>query len=294
MITGGLARFEELLPHEAQACISRSPVAYLPLGNIEWHGVHLPLGTDALKVYELCVRVAHKTGGIIMPATYLAAGGVPFPWTLAIAIDTLEALLSEVFENLARFGFKVIIAISGHYSMDQYLAIKRTSLQVMKHANCWIYAIPEIELTFDQGYRGEHAAKWETSLMWALRPELVEMSRLTDGPDSETQLGISGKDPRQYASREAGEQMAEVIVSRLSRVVLRFLRENLASDRDLFLEALSKQVDFLAIRYQKYKGMAWESCPPLMTPQYIEFLDHLWQGHYHAAKEMGETILADS
>ena len=283
-------RCEALRPAEIEERIRIFPVAYVALGTIEWHGHHLPLGTDGLKVQKLCVRVARCAGGVVMPTVYFAAGGVPFPWTMNFPINTVEELLVHLFGNLAKFGFKVIVALSGHYSMDHYLAVKRSSLEAMRRGETCIYAAPEIELTFDHGYRGEHAAKWETSLMCSLQPDMVDVNQLDS--HSDPLLGISGKDPRTHASRLAGDEIANIIVTRLSQVASRLLKSDIGESRPRYLDALSKQVELLRIRFEKYRGQAWESCPPLMIPEYVEFLDHFWQGEYGAADEVAAALMA--
>lgn len=82
-----------------------------------------------------------------------------------------------------------------------------------------IIALLEYELASDLGYWGDHTAKWETSIIMYLRPELVDMSRLTD------LLGVDGEDPRVYASRELGERVVELIVRRLCERVEASLAE---------------------------------------------------------------------
>ena len=52
--------YEELLPEECVQRIQEMPVAYLPLGTLEWHGPHMPLGADGIQSKELFVRVAEK------------------------------------------------------------------------------------------------------------------------------------------------------------------------------------------------------------------------------------------
>lgn len=47
------------------------PVAYLPLGTLEWHGPHMPLGADGIQSKELFVRVAEKVGGVVLPMLFM-------------------------------------------------------------------------------------------------------------------------------------------------------------------------------------------------------------------------------
>ena len=58
--------YEELLPEECVQRIQEMPVAYLPLGTLEWHGPHMPLGADGIQSKELFVRVAEKVGGVVV------------------------------------------------------------------------------------------------------------------------------------------------------------------------------------------------------------------------------------
>jgi creatinine amidohydrolase len=63
-------RYELMTPGEIVAARERCPVAYLPLGPMEWHGPHLPLGTDALVAHHLALRVAGIVGGLVLPALF--------------------------------------------------------------------------------------------------------------------------------------------------------------------------------------------------------------------------------
>ena len=64
-------RFDELLPHEFRKRLAQRPIAYLPLGTLEWHGEHLPLGSDAMQSEGLMVECARRFGGIVMPPIHL-------------------------------------------------------------------------------------------------------------------------------------------------------------------------------------------------------------------------------
>ena len=64
-------RYEDLLPHQFRLRLAECPVAYLPLGTLEWHGEHLPLGSDAIISHGLMIKAAEKLGGIVMPPIYV-------------------------------------------------------------------------------------------------------------------------------------------------------------------------------------------------------------------------------
>src|SRR3989442_265064 len=63
-------RYELMTPGAIVAARARSPIAFVPVGPLEWHGPHLPLGTDALVAHHLAVRVARRVGGIVLPALF--------------------------------------------------------------------------------------------------------------------------------------------------------------------------------------------------------------------------------
>ena len=63
--------YTDLLPHEFRARLAERPLAYLPLGTLEWHGEHLPIGTDAIISEGIMVDAAREVGGIVMPPIHL-------------------------------------------------------------------------------------------------------------------------------------------------------------------------------------------------------------------------------
>ena len=75
-------RYEEMLPHEVVAARNANPIAYLPIGTVEWHGLQNALGLDTLKARSLCERAAAQGGGLVMP---------PLWWGEHREIQLLEA-----------------------------------------------------------------------------------------------------------------------------------------------------------------------------------------------------------
>jgi len=278
-------RYEELLPDEMAEIMREKPIAYLPFGTLEWHGLHLALGNDAVKAYELCLRVAGKAGGVVVPATYWAIGGMPHPWTTRFDDSLIERLFCAIFEQMAHVGFKVVIAITGHYGIEQFYTLKKAACEFMHKSSLIIAPMPEYEVAYEKGYRGDHAAKWETSILWALRPELVDMSRLSENVDEPLE-GVGGEDPRVHASKQLGEEVVNHIVKRLSEVALRLLNGTSHLDRSRLIRSLNTQVRIL----EKIKNREdrWEA---LRTGEYERFVDYLWRGKYVEATNEGEAIL---
>ncbi|MBI3385010.1 creatininase family protein [Candidatus Gottesmanbacteria bacterium] len=70
-------RYEEMFPHEFKLALSKNPIAYLPLGSIEYHGYHNALGLDSLKAWKICQLAAKKIGGVVFPPMYLGVDAWP-------------------------------------------------------------------------------------------------------------------------------------------------------------------------------------------------------------------------
>ena len=80
-----------------------------------------------------------------------------------------------------------------------------------------VAGITDRDLARSAGHTGDHAAKWETSILMALRPELVDMSRLP--ADLSVPLeGVGGEDPRAKASPDLGKKVVEAMVSELGEL----------------------------------------------------------------------------
>ena len=83
MIHRKWAEYHQLRPDQISELVDQTPIAFWPLGLIEHHGWHLPVGYDGLKAERICVRIAQKTGGIILPVMWWGAlgGHGDFLWT---------------------------------------------------------------------------------------------------------------------------------------------------------------------------------------------------------------------
>lgn len=217
-----------------------TPIIYLPFGTLERHGPHLALGNDAIKAYEICLRVAEKIGGIVAPATYWAIGGMPRPWTTRFDEALISSLFYSIFEQIEHVGLRVAIAVIGHYGLEQLYALKKSACEFMYKSSMIVAPLPEYEVAYEKGYRGDHAAKWETSILWALRPELVGMNRLSRDL-KEPLEGVVVDDPRLHASKEIGEEVVAHIVNRLSKIACRLLEKTGPLDKSRFLRTLNIQ-----------------------------------------------------
>ena len=74
-------RLERLRPDGIDAALDRAPIAWIPLGALEFHADHLPNGTDGLTGHGLLVAAAERIGGVVLPWSYLTMGTLALPWS---------------------------------------------------------------------------------------------------------------------------------------------------------------------------------------------------------------------
>jgi len=216
-------QYEEMLPHELAAAIKQCPVAYVPVGSLEWHGRHLPLGNDTLKAHAICVRAARRHGGVVVPGTYWGHMGHWKPGCHpGIAPELADRLFTDVFKGLVVVGFKVVIGVTGHDVGQQVASLQKAVDAISADGKAAGFAMMEGSLNADDAEVGmDHAAKWETSYMMAFRPELVEMDRIARedlvSEAGRKEAGIGGLDPREHASAEVGEKAIARMVDAIGR-----------------------------------------------------------------------------
>jgi len=190
-----LVAADRLTPQQIEERLSAASVVYLPLGSLEFHGPHLPIGLDALTAYGLCLRAAAAGGGIVLPTVHQAVGGEHsrYPWTvMSDAPDAIETLLTETLSRLSDFGVRRVVLLSGHFADEQRDLITRV-------ADRWNGSDAELRVvarTLGQAPQPpvapDHAGRFESLLLHSLAPELVHVDAL---PDPETHPAPAGEDP---------------------------------------------------------------------------------------------------
>ncbi len=122
-------KYEELFPDEFEAEMKRSPIIYLSCAPVEYHGPHVGPGMDLLKGYDICLRAAEISGGIVYPVVPVAPAGNPLIMNrdelraaghvdspgVFISADTCRKLYNELLEVFAEdIGFKVCVIMGSH------------------------------------------------------------------------------------------------------------------------------------------------------------------------------------
>lgn len=236
---------------EVEAAAGRGAVALWSVGATEQHGPHLPLSVDTLIPHELSLRLAEQLDLAIAPPQVfgsrsrpLSGGGQGFPGTTSLRAETLIAVVADVVGELARSGFRRIAVVNWHGENVNLLwagvdrARDRGELGTAKVmlVERVFNAFTEAEMSFlfvdsREGFPGwpaEHAAIMETSLVMALRPELVRTDLIADDRSAERPFYEVIPTPPEHvaasgvlaeaskASPEKGERLAGLIIDRLA------------------------------------------------------------------------------
>jgi len=237
--------YAELRPAELAAIRERAPVAYLPWGGLSWHGPHLPLGLDTLLAEAVAERCARRTGGVLLPAVCWPLGPAPHPDSLGLRATTLRALLSDALAALAAGGWRAAVLVSGHYSPGSDLLMIQAARSAIADYGLLVLAVPPLGLVDDEML--DHAALWESSVLLALRPDLVELAALGDGPLHPATSGVVGRDPRHTASASIGLSTLNLAVERIVTAVRELVeRRDPAPLHALYAQRLEHHQAYLA------------------------------------------------
>jgi creatinine amidohydrolase len=238
------SRLERLRPAEIVRGMQARPLVYFPLGPLEWHGPHLPLGTDPLIAYTIALRSAEKTGGVVLPPFFWGTErqrtpqqlrdigfkgdewvvGMDFPANILKGLycreEVFALLVREMLELLIAQGFQLIVFINGHGASNHCSVLDRLSAEFTARGPAKV--LPLFAYSGEHGERPGvgHAGLEETSRMMAIFPQTVDLSTLPppERPLSNVEWGIvdsltfEGQPAKDFTVREdprAGATPAE-------------------------------------------------------------------------------------
>jgi len=189
---GGLScQYEELTAAQfARAVEAAAGTCIIPLGVMEKHGEHLPLGTDLIACRETARLAAAQEYVIIFPPYYFSQifEARHQPGTIAYGEKLIFDLLQETCAELARNGIKKIILFSGHGGNEHFLPyFCQAQLASRRDYAVYLYA-PEQDLEQDPEVKKRlrtsldlHGGERETSVMLAVAPQLVRPELVKPG-----------------------------------------------------------------------------------------------------------------
>jgi creatinine amidohydrolase len=195
-----IVQAELLLPHEIETALAEHSVVYLPLGSIEYHSRHLPIGLDGLNAQGVCVRAAERGGGIVLPTLYYGTGGghTTYPWTIMATTQApLAELLQTSLRRLADFGVRVAVLFTGHFADEQLAMIDNLAAEWNASRSPLRVLALSVNRT-DATVAPDHAGIFETTLlaaMWPGRVRLDQLPTITDAPAADP-VGAMGYDHR--------------------------------------------------------------------------------------------------
>ncbi|MDX2378543.1 MAG: creatininase family protein [Acidimicrobiia bacterium] len=224
-----VVRWADLLPAEFLGRQAEMPVVYLPMGMCEPHGHVAAFGLDTHKADWLCDQAARRFGGVVAPTQgyHIHESGIHRSWLYSVAGDVnprMAALPPDVVIRTLVFqlrafvnaGFSTVAVISGHNGPQPDLRIgAREFVASFPDVTVIVHSDPELVAG---RFEGDHAGRYEVSQLLAIRPELVDLSRL--GRTETDPLGRFAQNPDACdATAEHGLAILEASLERIGELV---------------------------------------------------------------------------
>jgi len=191
-----------LRPEQIISILKRRPVIYIPVGPLEWHGPHLPLGVDPINAERVALAVCEKTGGLVWPTLFWGTERERPPQVLKnlgfkpdqhiVGMDfpnnplpsgycheeVFAVLIRETLRLVGRMGARLAVIVNGHGAVNHYQVLQRLAVEFNNTTNLRVH----VRIAFTEaGIKAgsiAHAGSDETSLMMYYDPASVDLSRL--------------------------------------------------------------------------------------------------------------------
>jgi creatinine amidohydrolase len=225
-------RLERLRAEEIEARMTEAPIAWLPLGALEFHADHLPNGTDGIVGHRLLCRAAQLAGGVVLPWSYATMGTLALPWSFRFSASLVADLLRDTLRQLAANGVRLGVVLTGHGPLDLGHLVKRVCAELARETPgmramglCYL----ELNAALGTGLGTawpvaiDHGSTMETSWIAALEPELVRVDRLPADPDASI-VGVYGPNPRFTVDADLGCAQIEAAAALLAERATAALR----------------------------------------------------------------------
>lgn len=208
-------RWVDLLPAQQQQLIAKQPICWLPWATLEPRGSHLPRGVAGYIAEAVTEGAARRVGGVLYPLLW---------WDSNDNITLFRQLVAARLAAVATQGFQVAIVIGlPETTMIDLALIEAAEAAWLQHQLLTL-AISPLELV-DETMQ-DHGALWETSLLLAMHPELVDLSQFAPN---------DGRNVRDVASPSLGNQALTLAIDRLAKAVQDvYARRNVAAITALY------------------------------------------------------------
>ena len=191
----------ELTTEDIAALDPARCVAVLPVGAVEQHGPHLPLGTDTIIAEGIVARALAQVpqGPTLLVLPTQALGHSPehgaFHGTLSQEAETLLAGWTQIGAGLCRNGVRRMVIFNAHGGQPQIVDLVAQRLRsrhgmLVVRANYMAWPLPAGLIDPVELAHGHHGGTLETAIMLALRPDLVRLDKVADFPSAARELAV--------------------------------------------------------------------------------------------------------
>jgi creatinine amidohydrolase len=178
-------RWEELRVPEIAALDRDRTVLLLPLGSVEQHGRHMPVGTDTMLAHSVALSAALRLPGkvaVLPPPWYgFSAHHMRFPGTVTLKAATMMMLVEDIVASVLEHGFRRIALVNGHGGNGGVIDVLASTLGHRFYGRARIASLTYFQLARQaiaelresgEGGMG-HACEFETAMLQHIRPDLV-------------------------------------------------------------------------------------------------------------------------
>ncbi len=157
----------------------------LPVGSVEQHGPHNPLGTDFLIAEDLAKELSKRTNILVLPTVPYGVSfhHSNFPGTISIDEEVFAQYIYNIIKSLKRYGIKKVLIINGHggnyYPLLRVSRLARMELGMIVYIFQWWTALSGKLTIFSKDEEG-HAGSMETSLIAYFKPGMVDLLNCED------------------------------------------------------------------------------------------------------------------
>ena len=234
-------KFEEQSSTDIETYLETKKTILVPVGSIEQHGPHLPLGTDSFLVDFIVEKISDTLQIIKMPIIQFgpAFNSSSHAGTISISTRLLYDFLKGILLSLYAQGFRVFYIFSGHAEQSQLITLRELSEDFMQSKNdtlfhllCTYHINKIVSKTFFDASNEFHAGAIETSLMLYLKPKLVDRSKFNFGKKEIPEHKIV-KDKKKYWKsgvygdpRNASEELGKKIFDNTIKYIIDYITQN--------------------------------------------------------------------
>ncbi len=225
-------RLDEWTSDEFARHVGPDTVVILPVGVVEIHGSHLPLGSDMIQPLHVLDEVCEKTGAVLAPPIPYGVITITrnYPGGIGVSFDSLRAFTRDILRDLVRNGVERVMIVSGHAARDHMEALRTAAQDVVDEGRLKATVLSDYYIIYSQKDlppKEGHAGMIETSRLLVHRPDLVKGRH----PPSTDRLPAYAvvKDAKPYwdgatgdaskATKEYGEKLDRLVVDELVKLV---------------------------------------------------------------------------